>query len=401
MDNITHSLIGYSVADFIFEKKISKKRSVQNNFRFFFIAASVLFNNLPDLDFIYSWITPGRLGSLLHHRGHTHTFLVGFLLTLLIWAFTLFLKPNFFSNFEKRALVLISLLGISLHIFADSWNSYGVHPFWPLNNNWFYGDIVFIIEPWIWGILLPILFFRSSLKAVKVLVVVLFLILFFLLFFFNFVPWQFSLFFWAFAIWFFGIQAKLSTKFRSLLGIATLAIFIASSYFVQSKVRAKVIEKIALKNTEILNDLVLTPMPANWVCWAVMSITSSRITDEYIVRRGMFSTDPIFFPVGNCPRLRFNQKNEARTNQNPELQWDIEFRSNLSELKNISKNCNGSAFLKFSRAPVWKQTEDHKLLLDDLRFIRDEKPSFSSVVMQDNCPRFIPDWHAPRSDLLD
>jgi inner membrane protein len=33
-------------------------------------------SNLPDLDALYTGITGGKLGYLLHHRGHTHT-LVG------------------------------------------------------------------------------------------------------------------------------------------------------------------------------------------------------------------------------------------------------------------------------------------------------------------------------------
>jgi ribosomal protein L28 len=34
---------------------------------------SILANNAPDLDIVYIGITGGKLGYLLHHRGHTHT----------------------------------------------------------------------------------------------------------------------------------------------------------------------------------------------------------------------------------------------------------------------------------------------------------------------------------------
>ena len=47
------------------------------------LLTSALANNAPDLDFLYSGITPGKLGYLLHHRGHTHTLLATVPLALL------------------------------------------------------------------------------------------------------------------------------------------------------------------------------------------------------------------------------------------------------------------------------------------------------------------------------
>jgi inner membrane protein len=35
----------------------------------------------------------------------------------------------------------------------DFTNSYGVRPFRPFSNRWLYGDIVFVVDPWIWLIL--------------------------------------------------------------------------------------------------------------------------------------------------------------------------------------------------------------------------------------------------------
>ena len=50
----------------------------------------------------------------------------------------LFVSKNYFS-LEANG------LGAVLHIFVDSWNSYGVHPFWPISSRWIYGDFVFIL----------------------------------------------------------------------------------------------------------------------------------------------------------------------------------------------------------------------------------------------------------------
>ena len=48
------------------------------------------------------------------------------------------------------ALVAASLAG---HLVLDSWNTYGVHPFWPVDSRWYYGDAIFIFEPWLWLLL--------------------------------------------------------------------------------------------------------------------------------------------------------------------------------------------------------------------------------------------------------
>ncbi len=45
-----------------------------------------------------------------------------------------------------------------LHIAMDFTNNYGVHPFWPVDNRWFYGDSVFIIEPLFWAACAPLAF---------------------------------------------------------------------------------------------------------------------------------------------------------------------------------------------------------------------------------------------------
>ena len=51
-----------------------------------------------------------------------------------------------------------------LHIGMDFTNNYGVHPFWPLFDRWFYGDAVFIAEPLLWAACAPLAFtFRSKL----------------------------------------------------------------------------------------------------------------------------------------------------------------------------------------------------------------------------------------------
>ena len=36
------------------------------------------------------------------------------------------------------------------HLFMDWWNGYGVRPFYPWDPTWYYGDLVFVVDPWVW-----------------------------------------------------------------------------------------------------------------------------------------------------------------------------------------------------------------------------------------------------------
>jgi inner membrane protein len=55
---------------------------------------------------------------------------------------------------ERRArfagLLLASLIATASHPLLDWTNSYGVRPLLPWSERWFYGDLVFIVDPWLW-----------------------------------------------------------------------------------------------------------------------------------------------------------------------------------------------------------------------------------------------------------
>jgi inner membrane protein len=49
--------------------------------------------------------------------------------------------------------MLCSLLLIASHPLLDWTNSYGVRPFLPWDGRWIYGDILFVVDPWVWLVL--------------------------------------------------------------------------------------------------------------------------------------------------------------------------------------------------------------------------------------------------------
>ena len=54
------------------------------------------------------------------------------------------------STTARWGLAASIALGFALHLAMDFTNSYGVHPWYPFDGRWVYGDMVFIIEPLFW-----------------------------------------------------------------------------------------------------------------------------------------------------------------------------------------------------------------------------------------------------------
>jgi inner membrane protein len=122
----------------------------------------------PDLDVLGD--TRGEVFGFAHHRGFTHSFLGIALVAALVVGFVYLLWRLRGAKIKNPELpprwgVLFGfayLAGLS-HILLDFTNSYGVRPFWPFSERWYSWDIVFIVEPVLWilllgGLLLPAIF---------------------------------------------------------------------------------------------------------------------------------------------------------------------------------------------------------------------------------------------------
>ena len=143
MDNLTHSLVGLAVSKAGLER-LSPATS----------AVCLLAANAPDVDIVTAVF--GRWTYLHHHRGITHsivgTLILGVLLPLLFFA-----GDRLLARIRKRppsinllGLTLASLIASATHPFMDWTNNYGVRPLLPWSSKWFYGDLVFIVDPLIW-----------------------------------------------------------------------------------------------------------------------------------------------------------------------------------------------------------------------------------------------------------
>ena len=143
MDNLTHSLVGLAAAKAGLER-VSPYATV----------VCVLAANVPDADVLT--LAGGSLNYLKHHRGITHsiagTLVLGLALPLLfVVAERLAARLRRVEpRARPRGLVLASLLLAASHPLLDWTNSYGLRPFLPWSGRWYYGDLVFVIDPWMW-----------------------------------------------------------------------------------------------------------------------------------------------------------------------------------------------------------------------------------------------------------
>ena len=147
MDNLTHSLVGLVASKAGLEKLSPRTTTL-----------CVLAANAPDAD-ILSLVFGGRWAFLHHHRGITHS-LLGTLVLALALPCIFYLGDILRARIrgrerrlKLRGLMVASLVVTATHPVMDWANNYGVRFLLPWNSRWFYGDFVFIIDPFIWLVL--------------------------------------------------------------------------------------------------------------------------------------------------------------------------------------------------------------------------------------------------------
>jgi|GEM_PF-7106797 len=135
--------------------------------------ALMLAANLPDAE---SLLTIGATKPvyLLSHRGLSHTFL-GALIGSAIFAGIVCIVDRKVSraagdNGKPASWPVafgVILAGVLSHLLLDWFNTYGVQPLIPFNEQHFYGDFAFIIDPWMWLILGTTCFLCSPLNRLS------------------------------------------------------------------------------------------------------------------------------------------------------------------------------------------------------------------------------------------
>lgn len=112
--------------------------------------------NLPDID-VLAYLD-GPAADLAFRRGWTHG-----LPALVVLPFLLTAGMVLFDRFARRVgravlpsavvprqVLFLASITIVSHPILDTLNTYGVRWLMPLRGDWFYGDTLFIVDPWLW-----------------------------------------------------------------------------------------------------------------------------------------------------------------------------------------------------------------------------------------------------------
>ena len=161
MEPVTHVLTGACVA-----------RTGLNRRAAYTTAAMAIAAEFPDIDTV--WSLRGPVSGFEHHRGITHTFLgLPFEAAVILLSFFLLHRfragrrtPGRHTDSEIRRkteqvapprwgpLFGFILLGLLSHLLLDYTNNYGLRPFFPFDDRWYAGSMVFIFDPLLFFFLL-------------------------------------------------------------------------------------------------------------------------------------------------------------------------------------------------------------------------------------------------------
>ena len=406
MDNVTHSLAGLVLAEAAVRLR-ARRTMVEPSPRFRTIAlvSSAIAANLPDADLLYSGVGGDRLGYLLQHRGYTHTVAIALVMALCCWVVAhraLGRRPHVAMRADSRWLCGLLLVSTSSHLVLDWTNSYGVHPFWPVDDRWLYGDSVFIVEPWLWVVSIPALVAASRHRGWRVvlsLVLVAGLAL-------------------AWGVDLVSRGAALALTFGALLSIALTRVLPPTArvaagiggWIVVTLVmaagarvaRERVVESARLVDPRSrLLDVIVSPLPANAVCMSV--ITVEETGGLYRVATARASAAPAISSAARCGHRSTSSLGPASRPSTAAVAWDGEWSAPGAELARlVTESCVALAAMRFIRAPIWRAMEDSSVLLGDVRY-GGGSGGFTDVRVrrrQASCPRAVPPWIPPRLDLL-
>ena len=147
MDNLTHSLVGALIG----QAGLKRRTGLA-------MPALILGANLPDVDAAcFFWLD--GVEHLGFRRGITHGPIAWVLLPLvlagLLWGFDRWqakrgTRPEGRKRVNFGWLLALAFLACLTHPALDWLNVYGIRLLEPFSSRWFYGDVLFIIDVWLW-----------------------------------------------------------------------------------------------------------------------------------------------------------------------------------------------------------------------------------------------------------
>lgn len=395
MDNLTHALVGVAMAELAVRSPATRET------RRVFMVTGVAAASAPDIDLIYTGLIEAPLGYLLHHRGHSHT-LPGLMVLGLLIVLLCRLWPDARRVITADRVRFNWLLGTALvsHLLLDAANSYGTHLLYPLTSRWYYGDAVFILEPWVW---LPLGVVAALNARRRVL---------------RHVLWGLTAVPPAGLVWFGLLQPPLllalvlagclavailrtwTSRVRAAAALAAVLLVFAACGLLSIVAKDRAGEALAALTSHRIVDIVSNPNPAAPWCWAVITLEADDEDEILVARRGTVSLLPSLQRAGHCASHQLITGARAGS-PGQALVWDRDWVIDARGLREIpATDCRAAAWLQFGRVPY---IDDGRLV--DLRFDNPLGGNFSAIAIgggrRSDCPSNLTDWVAPRADVLE
>jgi inner membrane protein len=139
MDNVCHTLVGAVLAE-----AGMKRRTALGT------ATLMIGANFPDIDAVAAFSEHG----LAWRRGVTHGLpamvALPFVLAaaMMLWH-RLRRRPDDEHGLHPGQLLMLAAVSIATHPVLDWMNTYGMRWFMPMSDTWWFGDALFIVDPWI------------------------------------------------------------------------------------------------------------------------------------------------------------------------------------------------------------------------------------------------------------
>jgi inner membrane protein len=148
IDPVCHTLVGAALA----RSGLGRRTALGT-------ATLLIGANLPDIDVLA--YADGPAADLAFRRGWTHGIPALIVLPLLLTGAMVLLDrggrrlrhAGLPSGVVPREILRLSAIAILTHPILDTLNVYGMRWLMPFNGRWFYGDTLFILDPWLWLVL--------------------------------------------------------------------------------------------------------------------------------------------------------------------------------------------------------------------------------------------------------
>jgi len=395
VDNLTHSFVGAALAE------LALRDGPTPAPRRLFLAAGVVASNFPDVDLLYVGITPPPLGYLLHHRGHTHT-LVGLLAQAALLVFLWYLLPatRRLAAADRTRLLALIVVSLAGHLLMDASNTYGVHPFYPFDSRWYYGDAIFIFEPWLWIVLGAAAATNARHRLNRAGLVALVLLPPIFLVSLDVISAGTLGALVATGLVLAWAGRSLSPRARAAAALAASALFVAMMLGLSRVAEARSLDLLGPARPGQVADVILNPDPASPLCWTVIVVEKDE--HEYGLHRGTLSLLPAWQPPTACASYRRRGLGDSRWSGGDRLVWSERVRLPIEGLRQLaSRDCWVKAWLQFGRAPLVREG-----MILDLRFQDGRRDNFTTMKLRSGpevaaCPANMTHWALPRADLLE